>query len=173
MSLAYPLGGMVAQEVAINYPDRVSKLVLGCTCACTDAANGETPEWVAALKAFAESGKVPAMNLMFSTWPWRAIGLVVLRRQFASMDDSDRAGFMSQRQACVAHNTMDRLPSIIVPTLVIVGTGDRILWPSSSDTLARLIPKATLVKIRGCSHMFMAEDRRRFNSEVLAFLSRA
>ncbi len=171
--LGVSMGGMVAQELAINYPERVSKLVLGCTCACTDAANGETPAWAAALKDLADSKRALPMNLLFSTWIWRAIGFVVVRRQFARTIDSNRAGFVAQRQACAAHNTLDRLGSITAPTLVIGGAADRVLWPSSSDTLARLIPGATLVKIPGGSHMFMAEGKGRFNREVLAFLGAA
>jgi pimeloyl-ACP methyl ester carboxylesterase len=46
------LGGMIAQEVAINHPERVSKLVLGCTYACIDEANGRTPEWDKAINEF-------------------------------------------------------------------------------------------------------------------------
>jgi pimeloyl-ACP methyl ester carboxylesterase len=43
--LGVSMGGMIALEIAINYPEKVSKLVLGCTFACDDGAlNGETEE---------------------------------------------------------------------------------------------------------------------------------
>lgn len=38
------MGGMIAQELAINYPERVSKLVLACTFACKDENSGDTAE---------------------------------------------------------------------------------------------------------------------------------
>jgi pimeloyl-ACP methyl ester carboxylesterase len=36
------MGGMIAQEIAINYPDRVNKLVLACTSAGQDEIGGLT-----------------------------------------------------------------------------------------------------------------------------------
>ncbi len=86
------------------------------------------------------------------------------------MSEAARVGYAAQAEAAVRHNTLDRLPSIKAPTLVIVGTGDRAIRPSSSETMARLIPNARLVKVKGGSHTFLVENRREFNRQVLAFL---
>jgi pimeloyl-ACP methyl ester carboxylesterase len=61
-------------------------------------------------------------------------------------------------------------PSIKAPTLVIVGTGDRIIRPVSSEVLAGKIPNAKLVGVEGASHYFSFEMKNIFNREVLNFL---
>ena len=73
-------------------------------------------------------------------------------------------------EAVLGHNTLGNLPTIKVPTLVIVGTKDRAIKPSSSEVIAKLIPNAKLVKLEGGSHAFFIEMRGRFNREVLDFL---
>lgn len=73
-------------------------------------------------------------------------------------------------EAAIAHSTLDRLHQIKAPTLVIVGTGDRLIPSQSSDLLANTIPDARLVQVDGGSHAFFLEMRGRFNREVLDFL---
>jgi pimeloyl-ACP methyl ester carboxylesterase len=57
------------------------------------------------------------------------------------------------------------------PTLVIVGSDDRLIDPKASEIIAGRIPSAKLVKIEGGSHTFMVENRSEFNHEVLKFLT--
>jgi pimeloyl-ACP methyl ester carboxylesterase len=53
---------------------------------------------------------------------------------------SGRVGIAGQSEACLKHDTLERLSSIAAPTLVIVGTGDRIIKPVSSEVIAGRIP---------------------------------
>jgi len=80
------------------------------------------------------------------------------------------AGLAGQLEAILAHDTFDRLWRIDAPTLVITGTADRAVMPSSSDELANKIPNAKLVKIHDGSHVFFVEKRGEFNREVLNFV---
>ncbi len=64
--LGASLGGTIAQEVAINYPKRVAKLVLACTYPGMDAVNGRTPEWDKAINEFIATGKTPSVTLVFN-----------------------------------------------------------------------------------------------------------
>jgi pimeloyl-ACP methyl ester carboxylesterase len=73
-------------------------------------------------------------------------------------------------EACRNHNTLDRLRLITAPTLVIVGTKDRVIKPTSSEVIASKIPNAKLVKIEGGSHCFFNENKKEFNVAVLNFL---
>jgi pimeloyl-ACP methyl ester carboxylesterase len=82
----------------------------------------------------------------------------------------ETAGLLGQMEAVLGHNTLDRLHAIKVPTLVITGTKDRAIKPSSSEVIAKLIPNARLVKVEGGSHAFFIEMRGRFDKEVLDFL---
>jgi pimeloyl-ACP methyl ester carboxylesterase len=65
---------------------------------------------------------------------------------------------------------LERLLLITAPTLVIVGTEDKIINPVSSEVIASKIPRAKLVKLDGGSHSFSLEMKNVFNREVLHFL---
>jgi 3-oxoadipate enol-lactonase len=67
-------------------------------------------------------------------------------------------------------NSLERLPLITAPTLVIVGTGDRIINPVSSEVIASKMPNAKLVKVKDGSPCFSLEMKNVFNREVLNFL---
>jgi pimeloyl-ACP methyl ester carboxylesterase len=167
------MGGMIAQELAINYPERVLKLVLACTFAGKDETSGDTPEQAELLhlspvKMAAAMVKLAA-NKPLNRFIYGNMAMI----QSVFMGVSAKAGLNGQREACNNHNTLDRLTLIKAPTLVIVGTKDRIIKPVSSEVIVRNIPGATLIKIEGGSHMFYMEMRALFNQRVLDFLKSA
>jgi pimeloyl-ACP methyl ester carboxylesterase len=164
------MGGMIAQELAINYPQRVMKLVLACTYACQDETSGDSLEQAEFLQLTPEK-KVSAMvGLAFNKPLYRFVFSLLSRVQTRFMGASGRVGIAGQSEACRKHNTLERLPLITAPTLVIVGTGDRIIKPISSEVIAGKIPNAKLVKVEGGSHYFSFEMKSVFNREVLSFL---
>jgi 3-oxoadipate enol-lactonase len=178
--LGVSMGGMIAQEVALNYPERVLKLVLGCTFAGREAPSGYSPDVQRAMGGEegytdeelmnAPVGKLTSTVLSFSfnTFLFKIfiVPLARVRTRLLGMK-----GLYGQLQACHSHNTLDRLPGLQAPTLVIAGTRDEIIAPESSDVLANAIPNARLVKVEGGSHAFFMEHPRRFNREVLGFLT--
>ncbi len=169
--LGASMGGMIAQEVALNYPDRVTKLVLACTyCQRGQETSGETPEFASAVELQTKGKVGPLVKLLFEKWFYRIAYLAMIKIQSMRKGETEASGFMAQVQACMAHDTVQRLPTIKAPTLVIVGTGDRVIKPSSSDLIAKRIPNAKLVKIQNGSHLFSFERRKEFNREILSFL---
>ncbi len=170
------MGGMIAQELAINRPDLVSRLVLASTYSCIDEeSNGPTDELRAASRVPQRNEVAALINLSFGKPLLRF--LVVMRlRAFslftaASVRASNSIGFTAQSQACLTHNAVDRLSLIRAPTLVITGTADRVIKPTSSDTLARKIAGARLVRLPNGSHLCCVEMKDQFNQHVLGFLT--
>jgi pimeloyl-ACP methyl ester carboxylesterase len=164
------MGGMIAQELAINYPQRIMKLVLAATYARQDETSGDTTELAEFLHLNPERKASALIGLAFNKPFYRfTIGLLA-RVQTGFIGASDRVGIAGQSEACLKHDTVERLSSIIAPTLVIVGTGDRIIKPVSSEVIAGNIPDAKLVKVEGASHYFSFEMKNVFNREVLNFL---
>ena len=176
--LGLSLGGMVAQEIAISYPERVSKLVLGSTFAGGEI-NDVHPEMV---KAFAapegtanidfrsipiEKVMYKMTSLAFNRRLYRMILLPLSKRSIKSINPE---GHFKQMAAVSDYTTLDRLHLIKAPTLVTTGTGDRIISPGASEVIASHIPNAKLVLVKGGSHAFFMEMRGRFNKEVLGFL---
>jgi len=152
------LGGMIAQELAIGWPDRVSRLVLGCThCGLEHAARPEreagrafameTDDWaerMEALAPFAFSAGVDG----------ELLGRFIEKK---SRDVQDPEGYRGQIAAALAHDTYDRLPQIDCPTLIVTGDGDRVIPAASSDVLHERIRGSRLEVVPGAGHLFVLE----------------
>jgi pimeloyl-ACP methyl ester carboxylesterase len=164
------MGGMIAQELAINYPQRVMKLILACTYARQDEMSGNTLEHGKFLRLTPKQQVSAIVGLAFGKPFYRFIFGLLARAQIGLVGSSGTVGIAGQSEACRTHNTLDRLPLITAPTLVIVGTADRVINPVSSEVIAGKIPEAKLVRIEGGSHCFSFEMKNEFNREVLNFL---
>jgi pimeloyl-ACP methyl ester carboxylesterase len=174
------MGGMIAQELALQHPGRVRSLVLCCTSPggprsagyermlarsqealdMRDIAEGQTPERIQqyALELFTpEFLANPGPGLQ---------AMVVSSLQYPST----LAGVQGQMHAVRAHDTYDRLPSIAVPTLVMAGTDDVMVDAGNARILAERIPDAQLVMFEGQRHGFTAERPDEVNAEILRFL---
>jgi len=177
--LGMSMGGMIAQELAINYPDRVKKLVLACTLANGEANRDEllnfSPELLEVLESADQSDagirKVTSSIAIYAfghnKWLWRIILPILMRIHILLVGTR---GFKGQYEAVHTHDTLDKLHSIQAPTMVIAGTADQVIPPSCSEVIAKQIPDARLVKVENGSHAFFFEMRGRFNQEVLNFL---
>jgi pimeloyl-ACP methyl ester carboxylesterase len=64
------------------------------------------------------------------------------------------------------------LPSIAVPTLVIVGEEDSITPPALSVAMATALPNAELVRLPLAGHLSSLEQPQAFNAALLGFLAR-
>jgi len=179
--LGISMGGMIAQELAINYPDKINKLILGCTFAKRAEPAGiseELPKMLGYegnysyndLLSVPPGDIVTAMaKLAFNKKIYKLFIKTVIKQAAKKMDFS---GISNQIHAIWKHDTIDRLKLIKVPTLVITGNSDSIINPQSSVVIAKRVANAKLVKYDGGSHAFFVEMRKRFNSEVIAFLNR-
>ena len=177
--LGASMGGMIAQELAINYPERVNKLVLACTFAVRDKASESTPKSSQGKELYTKSRpSEPRIRkyfdalsgLAFNRRSYRIFITLMMKVMSRLTSPSATVGFSGQLDAVLTHNTIDRLKLIQAPTLVITGTQDRLINPTSSDVITNPIPKARLVKLEGGSHAFFIEMRSQFNKEVLNFL---
>jgi 3-oxoadipate enol-lactonase len=169
--LGFSLGGSIAQEIAINFPERVNKLILvGSWSNKDDISTGMTPELRGVMQLPAQRIPDSVMSLAINHKFYRIIFLPLINMINRRMGAAAYSGILGQRDACLGHNTSDRLNRIKVPTLVMVGTQDRCIKPASSEELAKQIPGAKLLKIDNASHTVFLEMSRRFNREVLSFL---
>ncbi|GAB4385135.1 MAG: alpha/beta hydrolase [Elainellaceae cyanobacterium] len=158
------MGGMIAQQIALNHPTRVKKLVLGCTMAggiCSDystsrgSLDGSSLELIFPL-AFVQAHQTELLQFLQATVPYHSTGEALVR----------------QLNAMNAHDICDRLKDITVPTLVITGDGDRAIPPSNSRTLADHIPKAELEIIPDAGHGFCFSHPELTAAIVTNFLQR-
>jgi pimeloyl-ACP methyl ester carboxylesterase len=173
------MGGMIAQELAIGYPERVKKLVLGCTFSREDEMGGHTSEYFKGLGVGKncsddELRRVSARRVLTTDFSLafnnRLYSMIVCPLSWVYAILLPTNGIHAQFEAIVDHDTLDRLYKIEVPTLVITGTQDRIIRPSSTEVIASRIKNAKLVTVDGGPHALFVAMKGRFNREVLDFL---
>jgi pimeloyl-ACP methyl ester carboxylesterase len=173
--LGVSLGGMIAQEMALRHPGRVARLVLACTSPGGEVSERPSREVLAAFTRTPGGDPEEELSRMIPclyTERYRrenpeAIAAFVKRR-LARPASAEAHAF--QLAAAVGHAAADRLSGIGAPTLVITGTGDRVVPPVNSRRIAARIPGARLVLLPGAPHRLFAENAEAFNREVLSFL---
>jgi pimeloyl-ACP methyl ester carboxylesterase len=167
--LGLSLGGLTAQTIAIDYPERVVKLILGSTLYGTDTQCISESAQVLG-KDFLKMDPVKTMNffisIAFNKRLYRYVSKLFARPQITA----EYSGYFKQMQSVGEYSTYDRLPLVQAPSLVITGSGDRLILPHCSEMIAEKIPHAKLVMVQGGSHAMFLEMRGRFNREVLRFL---
>ena len=152
------LGGMIAQELAVIAPERVDKLVLGCTTAggpdavpmpevtlalLTESAS-LAPE--VALRRFVENalGENPPAELVDELFALRVL------------NPPDPAGW--QAQAAAGMGFQGVAGEITAPTLVLAGTADNVVDYRNAALLAARIPGARVELLEGSGHLFFWEQ---------------
>ena len=169
------LGGMVAQEVALAWPERVDRLVLACT---TPGGAGAFPLPEATVRLMMEAPSMPAEqalrrfveNALAPETSVRRPELVehIVARRLES--PPDRNGWQSQAAAGTTFDAFDRLGDIRAPTLVLHGTADRVVDPRNAQVLAERISGARLELLPGAGHLFFWEQPQWFLRLVREFL---
>jgi 3-oxoadipate enol-lactonase len=152
------LGGMIAQEIALRHPGRLTRLVLGCTHAGFAHATQppkeagrafamQTDDWAARMRALAPFAFASDVDG----------GLLARFIEKKERDTQDPAGYAAQIQAVLDHDALGRLAGIKAPTLVLTGDDDRIIPGANSEVLADRIPNAQLEVIAAAGHLFFLE----------------
>jgi len=168
------LGGIIAADFALEYPEKISSLVL----VGAGLRGDPQPPDIAAYKeaqAAASRGAEAFVNVTMSSALYAAVrpGSSVCSRLRQMALDNFKAvptfvpGFWKYPQ----RTTYERLNDINKPTLVIIGSEDSQTLKNIANTLATKIPGASKVIIPGSSHHPPVEKSKEFTRAVLGFLS--
>ncbi|MGD0212274.1 MAG: alpha/beta fold hydrolase [Terriglobales bacterium] len=166
------MGGMIAQEFALQYPARTLSLILGCTSpggplathAKSDVidvlfARGMTPEQARdAILPFIYDPATPREKIdedLNVRQPWLP----------------SPAGYIAQLQGIMTWEGYSRIAQIKAPTLVIHGKSDALIPPGNGELLAQHIPGAKLVLLDHASHLFLTDQVEASEKAILDFLS--
>lgn len=170
------MGGMIAQEFALRYPDRVQTLTLGCTnCGGENTIMSSDPD-VLNMLGNIESVSVEEAALSMTkvaVTPWfmqKHMDTLVELNQLSAVHPTPKHGMVSQMAAIQAHDTYKRLPEISVPTLVLTGKEDGLVPPDNSVVLSKQIPNAELVILSNASHLFNIERPQTTVDVVTGFI---
>jgi len=160
----HSLGGRIAQWVAADFPDRVTRLVLGATTP-GDAHGFPRPE--AATRAFESGNPVAALELVFSP------GYLAAHPEAATTIEnravSPEQGAL-QLAMSTAHDAWQALPRIRARTLVVHGVDDGVTDVRNASILRDHIADADLLLLAGARHAYPFE-RPDANAMIAAFLA--
>lgn len=162
----YSFGGMVAQEIAIRYPERVTRLALA-SCAAGGAGGSSYPiHELQELEplARARAGIMITDRRITPAWiaahPDEADQLISARLSRSTFDESEdaAAGLHHQIAARAEHDTYDRLGQITAPTLVLAGAHDGQALESVQRAMASQIANCEVRVIEGTHAMLWQNE---------------
>ena len=160
------LGGMVAQELALGFPDRVDRLVLACATPGGPQAFPMPQRTVELMQARATLREYVENALEPDPRPELVDRILAHRERTAQGFEA----WAAQAAAGATFDAYDRLGSLSAPTLVQHGDGDVVVDPGNAELLAGAIPDARVSIYAGCGHLFMWQEPERFVRELEEFL---
>ncbi len=167
------MGGMIGQWLAINHPEKVQKLVMGCSSASRDEVGNEILRMGREIATNSGPKAVWLMSLYLGyTREYIEENLGTIKNAMKTVPDDPEAlkGYLGQSFAVEGHNTVSKLPQIESPTLVMLGETDLIASPKRSQQLSELIPNSQLKIFPKVGHGFWRERQREVDDLVLGFL---
>lgn len=174
-------GGMVAQELAVTWPERIERLALLCTSPGGTGPGGESLasyplHELAGLSPDerAERGRLLLDTRFTDAWldahpVDRMIAEVAAQRAAEPKGAEQVRGEALQMEARRGHDVLDRLHRITCPTLVASGRHDGIAPPANGEAIVGRVPTAELRTYDG-GHAFFFQDRKALPA-VLDFLA--
>ncbi len=173
--VGHSMGGAIAAEAALTRPDRVRGLVL------VDAA-GLGVRWPFMLRV----ARWPMVGALFDGFRGRGATAGILKMLYADpshVTDQDVDQYYAPLAEPGAGRALrgvlrqfrfdllrGRIDSIAAPTLVMWGSGDRLIPPSVGEALVAELPRGAFVLVPGAGHALPEEAPEAFNRTFLAFL---
>ena len=163
-------GGMIAQWLAADFPERVQKLILAVTTAKpSQLARERIEHW----QKLSQSGNFKHLMLDIaqhsytqkSYQKWRLLYNVM--GIFGRIKDKQRIDIQSV--SCLKHDSLDFLEKINCPTLIIGAEKDDVLGVDGSLELHQHIKDSQLTILPECGHA-LYEQNKDFQKRVLVFL---
>jgi 3-oxoadipate enol-lactonase len=171
----HSMGGMIVQELALRFPERIDRVVLASTAPAVSARNNDLfmswatlfPQlpraawfrnlyfWVLSTRFFDNAKTVDALVQLAATYPYQ----------------QTPAALRNQVDAIAGFDVTARLSSLRARTLVLAGTEDLLFPVAASAAFAKAIPHATFIALEGAAHSFPAESPDEFTRHVLRFVS--
>jgi 3-oxoadipate enol-lactonase len=166
------MGGMIAQEFTLQYPQRVRSLILGCT-------NAGGPHSIRAaaevLQLLTREGMTPEESteaiipfIYDAATPRERIDedMAIRLKRFPTAQ-----GYFGQLQGILAWEAYSRIAQINAPTLIIHGETDLLVPVANAHLIAERIPHAKLVLIPRASHIFETDQPGIALRAITEFLS--
>jgi 3-oxoadipate enol-lactonase len=182
--LGVSMGGMIAQELVLNHPERVQGLVLGCTtcggASQSDREGGAVPAAPEVIALLTPQPGLSREEQVRRSWPAvttpefleSSRDVMEERLRLSLINPTPIETAQRQMAAVQAFDSFDRLPQIKAPTLVLHGDQDVLVPVANARALKERIPGAELRIVRGAGHLFTFEFPEESAAAVVEFLTK-
>ena len=187
--LGYSLGSFVAQQLTVNYPDKVNRLILVAASCGGKEGIPQSPQLVKMGIDLANKivNHIPITPQEVKTILSMSLGSGWIKLHpnyletipkaedlFAGIPPNtqmQQINAVLNWEATNSTGVCSQLPNISKPTLVITGTSDVVVPSANSLIIAAKIPGAWLVQIKDAGHSLMSQYPDKFNKVLQTFLS--
>ena len=176
--IGHSMGGCIAQQIAIHYPEKINKLVI----ACSRARPSKLADMALSMRAKLMDMNVDELTLteymmpfLFSEYFLKQLTNVKGFLQWSMQNPHPQTptGFKQQLHAVITHDITQEIHAINTPTLIISGEEDCLMPPRMGEHFANELSNAKFVLIEKSGHMPHVEQSKVFTEETLSFLRRA
>jgi len=171
------MGGMIAMYFTYRNPGRVKGLILGETNFGVKSLPPSKEALEVLLKPpnpnldrrqmLIERMRVAFSKDFFERHRDEVERIVEVRMMF----EEDPKAYNNQLAAVLTFDFKDRLPNIVVPTLIVTGDEDYVVNPENSRIMNQLMPNSKLVILKGAGHLAIIERADDYNRLVLNFIN--
>ena len=165
-------GGMIAECLAIDYPEKVERLILAVTIGRqNDVIQSVVGSWIelARQNKFGEVMKDVTVRMYTEEYVQKYRFMVPLLGLYPAPKNPER--FITMATACITHDVYDELEKISAPTLVIGGGKDRTVGSDAAGELADKIKGSELLIYPEYGHG-LYDQAKDFNQKVYDFFSK-
>jgi pimeloyl-ACP methyl ester carboxylesterase len=171
----HSMGGYISFAFYRRFPEKVRGLVLFCTRAGADSEEGKAGRELLAQRAERDGAVAVADHMLpkmlaAATTASHPDLVAQVRQIMLATSINGLAG--SLRGMAARPGSLDLLPKIAVPTLVIAGAGDLIIPTQEAETMAQAIPNAQLHLISNAGHLASLENPAEVNAGLRDFLGK-
>jgi pimeloyl-ACP methyl ester carboxylesterase len=173
-ALGHSMGGAIAQQLALDAPDRLASLTLACTWA---RGNGYSKNVMGLMRALTENVGDDRTLLAAILFIGSSESTLNRTDLWETTDAAMALGALAPRAALARQwtldltvDTLDRLPELTCPVHVIWGDEDRLVPPALARSLIDAIPGSIETRLTACGHVPMVDAPDAFAESVTAFL---
>jgi 3-oxoadipate enol-lactonase len=170
------LGGMIAQQIAVDHPDRISAMLVANSRAENAGMRPAVEGWITEFEgqggplARLEKTYPILVNERFRSSPAGEAALALWRLVLSRVTGRSLANVA---RGMAKFDVAGTLPKLRIPTLVVSGTEDKLIPSDLSRRTAELVPGAAFEVIPGAGHISSMDSTVAFNHLLLRFLSEA
>lgn len=169
--LGSSMGGMIAQEIAINHPERIGKLVL-CSTHCGGMKKVNPSQEVLDMMTSPNQDLIDGIiSLCFTKEIIKSNPKLISRfRKKISKTRIPPRSYILQLKSVDYFNTCSRLKQIIAPTLILHGKNDLLIPVANAEILLSQIPNAKIKMLEPEGHWIFLPNWEKIMKIIINFL---